>query len=193
MNICIYGASSTLIDSSFIEKTEELASLLAKEGHSLVFGCGANGLMGAAARSFSSQGAEIIGVVPKFFNVDGILFDKCTRVIRTETMNERKSIMEALADAFIITPGGVGTYEELFEALTLKQLSRHDKAIIIYNINGYYDTFLKLLDECVEKKFMNELTLRLIDVETTAEGVLNALKTYKPFTFELSDVKPVTK
>ena len=180
MRICIYGASSCVIASSFIDEAEKLSMALAKNGHSLVFGCGANGLMGAAARGFYSEHAEIIGVVPSFFNVDGILFDHCTKTIRTETMRERKQIMEDLSDAFITTPGGIGTFEEFFEMLTLKQLGRYTKPMILYNINGYYDKMLDMLNTSEDEKFMNKETLGLFTVLTAPEDVIYYLDNYIP-------------
>ena len=161
MNICIYGSASNDIDRNYIERTEEFAKTLAKRGHSLVFGGGANGLMGAAARGFFSQNAKIVGVVPKFFNVDGILFSDCDEMIRTDTMRQRKQIMDDMADAFITTPGGIGTYEEFFEILTLKQLCRHNKPIAIYNINGYYDSLHEVMKQAIGKNFIKENCLEL--------------------------------
>ena len=120
MNICIYGASSELIDAKYMEETEKLSRVLASNGYGLVFGGGAQGLMGAAARGFKAMNGEIIGIAPTFFmNVDGILYDQCTQFIYTETMRERKQLMEEHADAFLVTPGGIGTFEEFFEILTL--------------------------------------------------------------------------
>ncbi len=90
-----------------------LGKKLAERGHTLVlFGAGARGLMGAAARGASAGNGEIVGVAPTFFNVDGIIYGKCTELIRTETMRERKQIMEDRSDAFIMVPGGIGTFEE---------------------------------------------------------------------------------
>ena len=131
MNICLYGASSTEIDKVYIEATEALGELLAKEGHSLVYGAGGAGLMGAAARGVKRGGGYIVGVVPSFLKVDGVLFDDCDETIFTNTMRERKQIMEERADAFIVTPGGIGTYEEFFEIYTLKQLGQLHKPIVI--------------------------------------------------------------
>lgn len=114
MNICVYGAASDEIDKIYTAEAEKLGEKMAKCGHSLVFGGGAGGMMGAAARGIHKNGGNIIGVVPTFFNVDGILFEHCNEMIRTETMRERKQIMEDRADAFIMTPGGIGTFEEFF-------------------------------------------------------------------------------
>ena len=89
LKICLYGASSAELDKSYTDIVEKLGFEIAKRGHSLIFGGGAQGLMGAAARGAEAGGAQIIGVVPTFFNVDGILFEKCTEMIRPETMRER--------------------------------------------------------------------------------------------------------
>ena len=115
MNICVYGASSGEIDKSYILAGEELGRRMAARGHGLVFGGGARGLMGAVARGMQAGGGEICGVAPSFFHVDGILFPDCSRMIYTETMRERKQIMEDMSDAFIAAPGGIGTFEEFFE------------------------------------------------------------------------------
>lgn len=157
MKICIFGAASAHIDSSYITAVEELGKKLALRGHSLVFGAGATGLMGAAARGFKAGGGEIIGVIPEFFRDEAVeqIYPDCTRLIFTETMSERKKTMEDAADAFIIVPGGIGTFEEFFEVLTLKQLGRHDKAIAIYNLENYYDDLEKFMQTVAERKFMN--------------------------------------
>ena len=179
MNICVYGASSNEIDKSFIEKTEELGAAMAERGHGLVFGGGANGLMGAAARGVFSKQGEIIGIAPSFFNVDGILFEHCSEFLYPQTMRERKRIMEEKSDAFVITPGGIGTFDEFFEIFTLKQLGRHKKPIAIFNINGYYDSLLKMLSEAVSKGFMNQKSLDLVPVFENATEMLEYFEGYK--------------
>ena len=131
MNICVFGSSSDLIDREFLDSAEKLGSELAKKGHGVVFGAGKFGVMGAAARGVSAENGTLIGVSPKFFTEMDVLFDGCTELILTETMRERKGTMEDRSDAFIICAGGMGTFEEFFEVLTLKQLRRHEKPIII--------------------------------------------------------------
>lgn len=156
MNICVYGAASTKIDKSYISAVEELGLEMAKQGDNLVFGAGGNGLMGAAARGVKKGGGKITGVIPCFFRDEAIeeIYGECDELIFTETMRERKAKMEELADAFIIVPGGIGTYEEFFEILTLKQLGRHDKPIAIYNVNGFYNNIEKLMYDAMNEKFI---------------------------------------
>ena len=177
MNICVYGASSNKLDKEYIAAGERLGEEIAKKGHTLVFGGGAQGLMGAAARGADAAGGKIIGVAPTFFNVDGILYEHCTEFIYTETMRERKQKMEDLSDAFVMTPGGIGTFEEFFEIFTLKQLGRHKKPIAILNTNGYFDNLLAQLQTAVKEDFMKENCLKLYSVCSSPDEVIKALET----------------
>lgn len=176
MNICLYGASSSAIAKAYVNPTEELGAKIAERGHTLIYGGGAAGLMGAAARGAYSRGGEIIGVVPSFLNVDGILFDNCTELIFTETMRERKALMEQKSDAFIMTPGGVGTFDEFFEILTLKQLGRHSKPIAVFNVNGYFDSLIAQLENAVHKQFMNPEIFELFISTDRADRLLDYLE-----------------
>ena len=166
MKICVYGAASPTIDRSYIETVEKMGKEMVLRGHSLVFGGGGNGLMGAAARGVRSEGGKILGVIPKFFDEENIeaICDFCDELIQPNTMRERKQIMEDNADAFIIVPGGIGTFEEFFEILTLKQLCRHNKPIAIYNINGYYDELNMVLIEAMKKNFIRENCTDLYEI-----------------------------
>ena len=189
MNICVYGASSDAIDKAYIEAGERLGEEMAKRGHTLIFGGGAGGLMGAAARGAARYGGKIIGIAPSFFNVDGVLFDKCTELIRTETMRERKQLLEDMSDAFIMSPGGIGTYEEFFEVLTLKQLDRHNKAISILNTNGYYTPMDRLLKETAKNGFMREASLKLYKMCDSVEEILSYIEDYVPTEYDINDMK----
>ena len=176
MNICLYGASSSAIAKAYVNPTEELGAKIAERGHTLIYGGGAAGLMGAAARGAYSRGGKIIGVVPSFLNVDGILFDNCTELIFTETMRELNALMEQKSDAFIMTPGGVGTFDEFFEILTLKQLGRHSKPIAIFNINGYFDSLIAQLENAVHKQFMNPEIFELFISTDRADRLIDYLE-----------------
>ena len=191
MKLCVYGAASNNIDSEYIKKTEEMGRMLVKRGHSMVYGAGANGLMGAAARGCHEMGGEIVGVVPTFFNVDGVIFPHCTELIRPETMRERKRIMEHSADGFIITPGGIGTFDEFFEILTLKQLSRHEKPIVIYNINNYYDAMEAFIQNAIDQGFLKEACHKLYHVCSDVNEIFDYLDNYKPEVYDLFDMKEI--
>ena len=154
MQICVYGASSNTIEESYLQAGEALGLAMAARGHGLVFGGGQKGMMGAAARGMTAGGGEIIGVAPRFFDVEGVLYQACTEFVFTETMRERKAIMEERADAFIMTPGGIGTFEEFFEILTLRQLGRHSKPIAVLNTRGYYEPLRQMLEQAIAQGFM---------------------------------------
>ena len=185
MNICIYGSASNEIDKKYIEQTELLSKTLAKRGHSLVFGGGANGLMGAAARGFYSENAKIVGVVPKFFNVDGLLFENCDEMIRTDTMRQRKQIMDDRAEAFITTPGGIGTFEEFFEIITLKQLGQSKKPLVLFNIDGYFEPLRAMLENCVKGNFMPQTTVDLCFFCDSIDEIVNYIENYTPADFNI--------
>ena len=180
MRICIFGAASDKIDKKYITDCYDLAKTLAQRGHDLVFGAGGEGLMGAAARGFKENGGKVHGVIPYFFEENGYeaIFKGCDELTRTDTMAERKRIMEDEADAFIIVPGGIGTLEEFFEVLTLKQLGRHKKAIAIYNCHGFYTNFDVSLNQIISQKFVNEECKMLYKTLNTHEEVIDYIENY---------------
>jgi hypothetical protein len=191
MKICVFGASSMHLQEIYIKTVEELGEKLAGRGHSLVFGAGGTGLMGAAARGVKRAGGYIHGVVPSFFKERGIeqLFDGCDKLTYTETMRERKAIMEDDADAFIVVPGGVGTFEELFEIVTLKQLNRHDKAIAILDIEGYYTELEKFMQTAADRKFVAKSCLELYKIFNSVDETLDYIENYVPVSIPFSRTK----
>lgn len=154
MDICVFGASSNDIAAEYIEAGEQLGRQMADRNHGLIFGGGQTGLMGAVVRGITENGGRSTGIAPTFFDIPGVLFADCTEFIFTETMRERKELMEQKAEAFIMTPGGIGTMEEFFEIFTLKQLGRHSKPIGILNVGGYYDELIQMLVHTAEKGFV---------------------------------------
>ena len=191
MRICVFGAASNEIDLKYVDTVENLCRKLAERGHSLVFGAGANGLMGAAARGMKAGGANIIGVIPGFFRDETIeqIYGECDELIFTETMQERKKKMEDLADAFIVVPGGIGTFEEMFEVLTLKQLGRHQKPIIFYNLSGYFDNLMKFMRHCSDEGFIRKNCHKLYNVSEIDEEIFDFVEHSKPLNFSVSDLK----
>ncbi len=178
MRICVYGSASTRVGEKYIKETEKMGEALAKDGHGLVFGAGSHGLMGAAARGFKNGNGNIIGVIPKFFEEEKVeaIYEFCDELIMTEDMRERKHIMEDKADAFVVTPGGIGTYEEFFEILTLKQLCRHKKPIIIYNMFGFYDKLNEAILSAINNGFIKERCLELYTLANSIDEVLKYVK-----------------
>lgn len=191
MKICVFGAASNEIDKSYIDTVETMGEILAQRGHSLVFGAGGHGLMGAAARGANKGGAKIYGVIPKFFKDEEVelIFDKCDELIYTETMAQRKAKMEDIAEAFIIVPGGIGTFEEFFEVLTLKQLGRHTKPIVIYDINGYYEKLIDFMEVSENEHFIREKLNLIYGYAKTAEEVFDYIENDKQEKYSVRELK----
>ena len=175
MNICIYGSANDTIDKAYIKAGEILGEELAKAGHTLIFGGGASGMMGAVARGFKKLDGKIIGISPEFFNVDGVLFPGCTEMIYTPDMRSRKEKLEDMADAIIVTPGGIGTMDEFFETMSLKQLKIMDKPLIIFNVNGFYDNLIALLKNSAMLNFLGKDDLSLFTVSSDPKEICGAL------------------
>lgn len=176
MNICVFGAASNDIDKDYIESCEEFGKKLAQRGHVMVYGGGTGGVMGAIARGATEGKGKIIGVSPKFFDHDGILYDKCDELIFTDTIRERKRIMEDNADAFAVLPGGVGTLDELFEVFSLRQLQIHAKPIALYNRNGYFNGLIEFVKNAISEKFMEPACADMVVAFDDADELLDYLE-----------------
>ena len=175
MELCLFGAASDIVPQVYITETEKLGEAMAARGHSLVFGGGATGMMGAAARGVHRGGGRVIGVAPAFFDKPGVLSELCDELILTETMDERKAIMENRADAFIAAPGGIGTLDEFFEVFTLRSLGQLDKPVLLYNIDGYFDELLAFLKTMEEQRFIQPALWEHLGVFSRAEDLLDHL------------------
>lgn len=175
MKICIFGASSDLIKEEYKIAAYNLGKTLAENGHTLVFGGGKSGLMGAAARGFSAGNGYIIGITPVIFDSDRFLYPLDEKIV-TKTLVDRKETMVQISDAFICLPGGIGTYDELFEVLSERQLDYYNKPVIIYNTLGYYDKMIDFLKDTHDKGFMDEASLSIYHICENPEEVIKALK-----------------
>ena len=172
MNICVFGASSNDLAPAYYSEAQALGRAIAAGGHTLVFGGGAGGLMGACARGVREQGGELIGIAPRFFDEPGILCKDYGQLIFTDTMAGRKQLMEEKADAYIVLPGGIGTFEEFFEVLTLKQLGRHSKPMVMLNTLGYYDALVQAMEKAADFGFMSRNCLRLFALCDSPEAAV---------------------
>lgn len=191
MNICCYGAASNELDKEYEIKTEKLGETLASRGHSLIFGGGKSGMMGAVARGADKMGGKIIAVAPTFFDSWDVYYKNCTEFISTKTMRERKEILEEKSDAFIMTPGGIGTFDEFFEILTLKSLGRHIKPIAVYNIKGYFDSLEEMLKRAVDEKFMKGEVLELCPFFEDANELITYLENYEGELQSIDNMKSI--
>ncbi len=176
MKICLYGAGSSKIDDTYKKIGYELGKEMAERGHTLVFGGGSTGMMGAVSKGAIDNNGKTIGIAPKWMDeFEGICHD-CDEFIKTESMEDRKRLFEEFSDGFIISPGGIGTLDEMFEIVTLKKLNIHKKAIVIFNINHFYDKMLEMIDFMIEKKTIKESDKTLFKVCNTIEECLDYLE-----------------
>lgn len=191
MNICVYGAASNEIDQKYITAIENFGETLAKRGHNLVFGAGGGGLMGAAARGVKKVGGKIYGFIPEFFREEKIekLYDECTKLTFTKNMAERKAGMEDMADAFVIVPGGIGTMEEFFQVLTLKQLGRHTKPIAILDVDNYYCELDDFISAATKLKFISNACKDLYFYSDNFDKIFNYLENDKRIQKDVHELK----
>lgn len=179
MRICVFCSSSNAIDTAYLDESRALGREMATRGHSLTYGGGDVGSMGVLARAVQENGGMVLGVIPHALNdIDGVGYGDSDRFILTNTMRERKAIMEENSDAFIALPGGLGTFEEVLEIITLKQLRYHSKAIVLVNSGGYFDPLLALLNHAVSERFMKPKTLDLFEVTESFGGALDYIESY---------------
>jgi len=151
--ICVFCGSSMGHEEAFGEAARETGRLIAAHGYSLVFGGGSLGLMGQVARAARDSGAPVIGIVPEFLRHLEPPLKSAEELIITPDLYQRKDRMMALASAFIILPGGMGTMDEFFEVLTSAQLEQHDKPIVLVNTTGFYDCLTAMLEHHVKCGF----------------------------------------
>lgn len=152
--IALYCGSRSGNKPIYQEKAIALAQGLAKQGFGLVYGGASIGLMGQVADAMISHGGEAVGVIPEFMLDYEIAHHQLTELHVVQTMHERKALMAERASAFVALPGGLGTFEEILEVATWGQLNQHQKPMMIYNVNGFYDALITQLDHAVEEGFL---------------------------------------
>ncbi|MGN5765979.1 TIGR00730 family Rossman fold protein [Acinetobacter calcoaceticus] len=152
--IALYCGSRTGNKPIYRDKAIELAQHIATQGFGIVYGGASIGLMGQVADSVLEHGGEVVGVIPEFMLDYEIAHHRLTELHIVQTMHERKALMAERASAFIALPGGLGTFEEILEIATWGQLNQHQKPMIIYNVNRFYDALITQLDHAVEEGFL---------------------------------------
>lgn len=180
MRVCVFCASSEAVDPRYRTVAAELGTGLAAADWELVYGGGNLGLMGEVARAALAGGARVTGVIPDRLADRELALDDVTELIRTETLRERKALMDARSDAFVVLPGGIGTLEELVEILTLKQLGYHDRAVVVLDADGYWDPLLEQVRRMVAQRLAAPSLLALWQVVPDVRSALAALASYRP-------------
>jgi len=190
MRVCVFAASSSRIDGVYSDAAGELGVLCAEAGMEVVFGGGGIGLMGRLADAVLEKGGKITGVIPGFMKDEGWGHQNLSEMIVTRDMGERKKFMFDLADAVIALPGGIGTVEELTEAITLKQLGLLKGPVIILNTLGYYNHFIEFLDHMIKGNFLRFEHKGIWEVVNTPSEAISAISNYTGW---LEDPRSIAK
>jgi uncharacterized protein (TIGR00730 family) len=178
MRVCVFASSSDRIDGAYTDAASKFGTLLAKAGIDVIYGGGGIGLMGKLADAVLEKGGRITGVIPEFMRLEGWGHTGISEVIVTLDMGERKKRMFENADAVVALPGGIGTVEELTEAITLKQLGLFKGPVIILNTLDYYRSFIEFLDQMISGHFLRIEHKGIWIVVKTPEEALKALSGY---------------
>jgi hypothetical protein len=177
MRICVYCASSNQADPRYREAAFHLGELLAGDGHSIVYGGGSAGSMGAVADGALSKGGQVIGILPRFMADLEWGHPGLTQLDLVDDMRERKHRLLADSDAVVALPGGCGTLEELFEAITLKRLGLYFNPIVLLDTLGYWQPLDAFLHQVIEQHFMNPEHAKMWSLAAVPEDVLPAIET----------------
>lgn len=175
-SVCVYCGSRPGDDPAFTRDAETLGAGLADAGLRLVYGAGDVGLMGSVARAAQAAGGTTFGVIPQHLVDWEVGKTDLTTYVVTETMHERKKVMFMNCDAVVLLPGGAGSLDELFEALTWRQLGLHEKPIFVVNTDGYWTPFMQLLEHTVARGFADESLLGFVQMVPDAAATLAVLK-----------------
>jgi uncharacterized protein (TIGR00730 family) len=178
--ICVFCGSSPGARPEYAQAARQLGHTLASEGIGLVYGGAKVGMMGQLASAALEAGGEVIGVIPEQLVEKEVAFTGLTDLQIVGSMHKRKARMEKLSDGFIALPGGLGTFEEFFEALTWAQLSIHHKPCGFLNVCGYYDKLIAFLDHAVEQKFVKSEYRAMVLVDESPKGLLEKFAAYQP-------------
>lgn len=179
-NVCVFCGSRSGADPAFERGAVAMGEAIADRGLTLVYGGGKVGLMGALANAALARGGRVIGVLPRGLRSREIVHDALTELYLTDSMHERKNRMIELSDAFVGLPGGFGTYDELFETITLAQIGFHDRPNGLLNVAGYFDPFVALLRHTVANVFASPEHERLVVVADQPRALLDALEAWTP-------------
>ena len=175
----VFCGSSLGFNELYKNAAIELGNYFVENHIKLVYGGGKIGMMGVVSNTMLAQGGEVVGIIPDLLKHEEVINSGATEIIVTKTMSERKMKMSQMIDAYITLPGGFGTLDELFEALTLQQLHIEQKPVGLLNVNGFFNHTIQQLDHMVKEGFLKPENRALLLVDETVDGLMNQLKTYK--------------
>ncbi|HEY1393996.1 MAG TPA: TIGR00730 family Rossman fold protein [Methylibium sp.] len=180
LSICVYCGSRLGERPEYEAGARELGRLIAEQGWQLVYGGGNVGLMGILADAALAGGARVVGVIPESLMKREVGHRALSELHVVQTMHQRKQMMAERADAFLALPGGIGTFEELFEAWTWRQLGYHDKPLGLLNVAGYYDGFVQFMRHTTEQGFLSAAQLQTLEIDSDARQLLQRLASLAP-------------
>lgn len=178
--VTVYCSSSDAVDPVYFDAARAVGRGVAGSGWTLVYGGNFVGLMGAVAQAARDAGGRVVGVTPRLLHDRGLTDTACDELVVTEGMRERKALLERRADAFVVLPGGTGTFEELFEVYVGRQLGYHAKPVVVVDVDGYYRPLLAMLDHGVEQRFIKRDVRDLLHVAGSAEEAVEYLRQWRP-------------
>jgi uncharacterized protein (TIGR00730 family) len=182
--VCVFCGSSPGRDPAFAEAAAALGRTIARRGLTLVYGGAQVGLMGVLADAALGAGGEVRGVITRALETKEIAHRDLTHLDVVDTMHERKAAMADRADAFVMLPGGLGTFDEFFEAVTWTQLGVHDKPCGVLDVDGYFDPLEALLDAATGQGFVRTEHRGLVMVDADAESLLDRMVGWRPVVVE---------
>ena len=175
LSVCVYCGSRLGEAGLHADAARVIGTEIGRRGWQLVYGGGRAGLMGVVADAALAAGAAVVGVIPQSLMARELGHTGLTELHVVETMHERKMMMAERSDAFLALPGGIGTFEELFEVWSWRQLGYHDKPLGLLNVAGYYDALLTFLQQSRDQGFMSQMQLNLLQVEADPLAMLQGL------------------
>ena len=179
-SIAVFCGSSSGGHPIYAETAKELGAEMARQNLWCIYGGGNVGLMGVLADSMLEKGGKVIGVIPYFLKEREVCHDNLTELFVVDSMHERKVKMAELSEGVIVLPGGYGTLDELFEMVTLVQLSQEDQPIGILNVNGYYDHLIKHIERMEQEEFLKPDHKHLVIIKDNIQDLITAMQTYEP-------------
>lgn len=189
--VTVYCSSSSALEPHFAEMARGVGHSLAGHGLRLVYGGGSIGLMGEVARACKERGGCVTGVITSKLRALEQGWDGCDEMIEVETMQQRRRILMDRGDGYLMLPGGLGTYEEFFEALVARQLGDHSKPIAIVNHERYYDPLLALIDHGIEHRFVRPIIRQVLTVTEAPEVAIQALISHQEAPYDAAHFLPM--
>ncbi|MDQ0215867.1 uncharacterized protein (TIGR00730 family) [Oikeobacillus pervagus] len=184
-SICIFAGSSLGNKNEYKAAAIQTGKIMADQGIRLIYGGSKKGLMGEVANEVLMNGGEVIGVMPRGLSNGENVHGQLTELIAVDSMHERKAKMHNLADGFIALPGGLGTFEELFEVLCWSQIGIHQKPVGLLNSCGYYDPVLNIIQHSILEGFVNKIHQKIMNTSSDPEELIKMMSMYSPPNMEL--------